>query len=119
MAFVLVVDDDQTVRSIVGRILSIKGYSVGEVCGGGEALEAIEAQAPDLVLSDVDMPGMDGFALLSEARARGFQNAFIGMSGRDVDGDRFDAFLAKPFRMERMLEVVEDVLSERAAVPER
>lgn len=72
MAFVLVVDGDWTVRSIAGRILSIKGYSVREACGGGEALDAMEAQPPDLVVSDVDVPDMEGFEFLSEVRARGF-----------------------------------------------
>src|SRR4051794_4132874 len=58
---VLVVDDDQGVRGLVRAHLELAGYQVREAERAEEALEAIEAQAPDLVVLDVVMPGTDGW----------------------------------------------------------
>jgi excisionase family DNA binding protein len=67
---VLVVDDDQGVRGLVRAHLELAGYQVREAERGEEALAAIEMQAPDLVLLDVVMPGIDGWELLQRVQER-------------------------------------------------
>lgn len=64
-ATILLVEDDPGVRSVASRILSSNGYRVLEAAGGAEALALLEGQAPapDLMLSDIIMPGMSGYVL--------------------------------------------------------
>jgi CheY-like chemotaxis protein len=112
---ILVVDDDEAVRSIVSRMLLATGYDVASACGGRKALDVLDEQMPDLVVSDIDMPEMDGRALLRELRTRDAQLPVIGMSGHrcgeELERCGFDAFLAKPFRMEALVETVGRVLT--------
>ena len=73
MATVLLVDDDDGVRTFVRRALEIDGFSVNEAADGAEALDLLRgpARETDLVLSDIVMPVMDGIALaLNVARER-------------------------------------------------
>ena len=75
----------------------------------------LDQDTPDLILSDLEMPELDGFSLYRQLRARGCQTPFIGMSGRLCEADggesRFDAFLPKPFRMQTLIDTVEGVLT--------
>jgi DNA-binding NtrC family response regulator len=66
---VLLVDDHAEVRTSIGDVLAQLGYTVAQTGSGAEALARIRAEAPDLVLSDIRMPGMDGFALLAAINA--------------------------------------------------
>ena len=68
-ARVLVVEDAPIIRELERSILSRAGYEVETACDGEEALERLNDHVPDLVLSDVDMPRMDGFALTEAIRA--------------------------------------------------
>jgi two-component system chemotaxis sensor kinase CheA len=65
---VLVADDSLTTRTLERSILEAAGYEVQIAADGGEALHVLRAQPIDLVVSDVDMPVLDGFALTSEIR---------------------------------------------------
>ncbi len=70
---ILVVDDSKAMRLIVRRTLRQAGfgdYEVDEACNGVEALSAVQAQRPDLILSDWNMPEMNGFELLKTLRAQ-------------------------------------------------
>ena len=66
---VLVVDDSLTVRRVTKRLLEREGYRVAMAKDGLEALEALGSQVPAVVLSDIEMPRMDGFDLLRNIRA--------------------------------------------------
>ncbi|MDD5301716.1 MAG: response regulator transcription factor [Elusimicrobia bacterium] len=66
---ILLVDDEADNRRIYGDVLETEGYSVKRVAGGREAFEAAVKSPPDLVLSDVSMPGGDGLTLLGNLRA--------------------------------------------------
>jgi PAS domain S-box-containing protein len=66
---VLLADDNADLRHYVGRLLESRGYEVQAVGDGAAALAAVRARRPDLLLTDVMMPGMDGFALLQAVRA--------------------------------------------------
>jgi len=61
---ILVVDDENSNRAIVRRILASEGYEVVEAADGAEAVAAIEGRLPDLVLLDLEMPGLDGYGVL-------------------------------------------------------
>jgi len=66
---ILVCDDDSAVRGLLRRLLVTHGYQVRTVAAGEEALAEVEAHAPDLLLLDVHMPGMDGFQVCRRVRA--------------------------------------------------
>ncbi|MEU8139826.1 SpoIIE family protein phosphatase [Streptodolium elevatio] len=68
-AHVLIADDNADMRDYLARLLRGAGYRVDTVVDGKQALEAVRAQAPDLVISDVMMPGLDGLALVGALRA--------------------------------------------------
>jgi two-component system chemotaxis sensor kinase CheA len=67
-AHILVVDDSVTIRSLEKRILEAHGYEVELAVDGLEALEKVHAREPDLIISDVNMPRMDGFQLLEQIK---------------------------------------------------
>ena len=69
---VLIVDDSAAIRKILQRMLGQSGFALGKVLEAGDGLEALErikAQSVDLVLSDINMPNMDGIQLLHELKA--------------------------------------------------
>ena len=68
MKTILVADDDSVSRSLIRDILDPRRYEVVEACNGREALERIAERAPDLLLLDVQMPLLDGFAVLRQVR---------------------------------------------------
>ena len=69
MAHILVVEDNPVVRMLVEMHLESAGYTVMTAADGNEALQLAEVMRPDLILSDLDMPNLDGFGLLSAVRA--------------------------------------------------
>jgi len=104
-AAVLVADDNADMRSYVSRILSDR-YTVETASSGGEALACILHHPPDLVLSDVMMPGLDGFGLLRELRTRPETSSLpvILLSARAGEEARIEGldagasdYLVKPF----------------------
>jgi CheY-like chemotaxis protein len=68
MAKILVVDDDPDMRLAIASVLSSRSYQVIEACDGYEALKKLKEEKPDLMLLDLLMPGMDGFAVVKELR---------------------------------------------------
>ncbi|QRK08422.1 response regulator [Archangium violaceum] len=103
---VLLVDDNEGMRSYLRSLLEEAGYTVEAVADGTRALEAIRLRRPELVLSDVMMPGLDGFALISELKAdpRTASTPVILLSARageeaTVEGLAAGAYdyLVKPF----------------------
>jgi DNA-binding response OmpR family regulator len=113
---ILVVDDDVQLLKIVTHNLEAEGYQVLGVRDGAQALQAIEREAPDLVLLDVMLPGMDGFQVLQ--RVREFSAVPIIMitaRGRGQDKVKgldlgADDYLTKPFRVDELLARVRAVL---------
>jgi PAS domain S-box-containing protein len=116
---ILVVDDNTDMRDYLSRLLSRHHYQVEAVANGDAALESIRANPPDLVLSDVMMPGMDGYGLLhtlrSDAATR--QIPFILLSARageesQVEGRAAgaDDYLVKPFSVRELLVRVQATL---------
>ncbi|MBS1677843.1 MAG: response regulator transcription factor [Actinobacteria bacterium] len=101
---VLIVEDDAAVRRMLERSLGAEGFEVTGVADGGAALASIEASAPDLVVLDVAMPGMDGFEVCRRLRAKGLIGGVLMLTARDSVTDRVrglesgaDDYVVKPF----------------------
>ena len=105
MKKILVVDDDRTLRTVLTRYLENQGYQVEQVSSGAEALVAVTKNPPDLVVSDVMMPEMDGLEFCRRLRGTpsGQLMPFIFLSGKGELEDRIyghsigaDDYLTKP-----------------------
>jgi PAS domain S-box-containing protein len=107
---VLVVEDDEAIRDLVRVVLEPAGYEVSVAAGGEEALRFSD---PDLLITDILMPGMNGRELADRMleRAPGTRVLFIsGYAGEDVQLDEGARFLAKPFTPGELLEHVHGLL---------
>jgi CheY-like chemotaxis protein len=114
---VVVVDDHPAVRDVVTLLLERFGATVTAVPGGPEALEALERERPDVLISDIDMPGEDGFGLIRKIRAlrpeRGGQIPAVALTGLYSAEDRarllragFQYHVPKPVDARRLTAVV-------------
>jgi CheY-like chemotaxis protein len=105
----LVVDDDLAIREFLGDALAARGCEVTLAKDGFAALVLLRGALPDLILTDLKMPNMSGFELLSIVRRRFPQIPTIAMSGEfeptavEPLGVLADGFFAKPFRLEDLL----------------
>ena len=109
---ILLADDNADMRDYVRRLLEGDGYAVRAVGNGNEALEAALAAPPNLVLTDVMMPGLDGFgltaALRDDARTRGLPIIMLSArAGEDARAEGVqggaDDYLVKPFSAKELL----------------
>ena len=111
---VLIVDDDDLLRMSLLQTLTRAGYDARSVDGGQAALSEIDRETPDLLLSDLNMPGLSGFELLSEVRRRFPAIQVIAMSGAYF-GDSVptgvfaDAFYEKGRGVGSLMRMVADV----------
>lgn len=101
---VLIVDDDESVRTMLYKVIRSNGIQAQMASGGRQALEMAVAHPFDLILLDVNMPGMDGFEVIQQLRSRGVQTPIIIVSGRQEDYDTLygldigaDDYVTKPF----------------------
>jgi two-component system, OmpR family, response regulator MprA len=114
---VLIVDDDAGVRRMLARTLEAEGYGVTAVADGGSALVEIERSAPDLIVLDVAMPGMDGLGVTRRLRGKGDALPVLLLTARDGVADRVagldagaDDYLVKPFAPAELLARVRALL---------
>jgi DNA-binding NarL/FixJ family response regulator len=116
MKRVLVVDDDTTLRMALTRYLEKRGYLVQNASSGTEALTTFEQDPPDLVVSDVMMPEMDGFEFCRRLRSirTGQLVPFIFLSSKGETDDRVqghsmgaDDYLIKPFEPKELMAKIE------------
>ncbi len=114
---VLIVDDEPEVRSTLRFELEFHGCKIFEAVDGKDGLEQIRAHAPELILSDIRMPNLDGIQMLDALRSTGTTTPVVLMSGfADVPvwetyARGADAFVAKPFRTEALGETLDRVLT--------
>jgi DNA-binding response OmpR family regulator len=113
---VLVVDDDADVRSLVAELLTRAGYLVEEAPNGREALRVLFDQRPDLVVLDVSMPELDGWATLERIRELSdVPVVMLSALGAELEKVRAlrsgaDDYVTKPFGRQELLARVETVL---------
>lgn len=119
MKKILVVDDDLTLRRVLQNSLEQRGYQVISVGSGTEALVLFQQDVPDIVVSDVSMPEMDGFEFCRQLRSQpsGKLIPFIFLSAKGELDDRIqghtigaDSYLTKPFEMKELLANIEALI---------
>ena len=120
MARILIVDDDAEIRYMMRIIVERAGHEVGEADNGASALQAMHVQLPDLVITDVVMPVMNGQQLVARLRANESTREIpiVAVSAhKDLHTDA-DAWLDKPFLPDRLVKTVEKLLPRHADSPE-
>ncbi|MEM6612601.1 MAG: response regulator transcription factor [Cyanobacteria bacterium P01_C01_bin.72] len=119
MKKILVVDDDLTLRKVLQNSLEQRGYQVISVGSGKEALTSFSQDVPDIIVSDVSMPEMDGFEFCRQLRSQpsGKLIPFIFLSAKNELNDRVqghiigaDSYLSKPFEMKELLANIEALI---------
>ena len=121
---VLVVDDEPQIRRIMRTTLTGAGYEVDDAKTGEEALEKCREFRPDLVLLDINMPGMGGFAACRALRADA-NIAIIMLTVRNAEADKVkaldagaDDYIAKPFSTPELLARIRAALRRVPATPQ-
>jgi len=107
--WVLVVDDDEDIRNVVVEMLRGAGYTATAAPGGAAALRAMGEGAPALVLSDIQMRGMDGRELLARTRQLlgPSMPPFVFMTGLATElADTGEVVLTKPYDLDQLLQAV-------------
>jgi len=117
-ASVLVVDDNREIRTCLSTLLKMMGFQVTQAVDGDEALVLISTEKFGVVLTDFEMPGMDGFTLASTIKRFSPKTPVIMMTGSDqgVIQERMrngcvDSILSKPFKAEDIYEKVKSALT--------
>ncbi len=107
---VLVVDDDPPLRRMLERTLAAEGYEVTVAGDGGGALAEAERTAPDVIVLDVAMPGLDGLTVARRLRGKGLPTPILMLTARDAVPDRVagleagaDDYLVKPFAVQELI----------------
>lgn len=118
---ILIAEDDRAVRESLGRALRLEGYAVDTATNGADALAAISAREPDLVLLDVSMPVVDGLTVARVLRAEGNRVPILMLTARTETRDRVagldagaDDYLPKPFDLDELLARVRALLRRAA-----
>ena len=119
MKRVLVVDDDESIRSIVADLLEYAGYEVITAQNGAQALDLVRALQPDAVILDLMMPVLDGWGFLKACRKEEWcasipvlvLSAYRQLAEVAQDDLRVSDFLAKPFEIQALLKAVKGLLA--------
>lgn len=124
MHTILLVDDDEQFRNVLGESLRRAGYEVREACDGYQGIKLYRDRAADLIITDLVMPEKEGLEMIQEFRRTQPDVKIIAISG----GSRFGSFdylkiakafgarqvLAKPFTRDEILDAIGQVLDETA-----
>jgi DNA-binding response OmpR family regulator len=120
VAEVLVVDDDPDIRGMLAFTLMDSGYEVRQAADGHAAIAAMAERAPDCLVLDLMMPGMDGFGVLRAKRQQGLAPETRVMILTCMTGERdyvrgwelgADEYVAKPFDPERLVQAIAELMA--------
>lgn len=115
MKTILVVEDDLDIRDSISDILSMHGYQVFIATDGKQGLSKALANPPDLIISDIMMPGLDGYQLLQKLKAsaalKPIPVVLLSAKAQSSDAERGLAlgaahYILKPFKMDELMRVV-------------
>ena len=113
---ILLVDDDLNIRETITELLIYENYDVKTAANGQEALDILEDWSPDLIISDIIMPVMDGDVLLKAVKENEFLTAipFVFLTAKKEDNlmrksllSGVDDFISKPFKISELIEIIE------------
>ncbi len=120
---ILVVDDDDDTRESLTTLLTLRGAEVDQAESSGAAIAAYARRVPDVIVSDISMPGQDGCALLAALRARAHPGlgppaiALTGLAGPDerarTTAAGFDAHVTKPIDLDALIQTFLELVSPR------
>jgi len=121
---ILLVEDDQRIAHFIKKGLGEGGYIVDLALDGGEAIDQVAATSYDLVVLDIMLPGVDGFAVLETIRGQGFRMPVLMLTARDATEDKVrgldagaDDYLTKPFSFAELEARVRALLRRGAVEP--
>jgi two-component system OmpR family response regulator len=113
----LLVDDEDNLRSMLEAALRHSGYEVHPVADGRAALDAVPEVRPDLIVLDVMLPDLDGFAVCQRLRSTGDRTPVLFLTARDATEDKVrgltmggDDYLVKPFSLDELVARISAVL---------
>ncbi|HEY2981589.1 MAG TPA: response regulator [Anaerolineales bacterium] len=113
---ILYIEDNRDNRSLVRRVLESEGYAVTEAANAEDALTSLEVGSPDLILMDINMPGVDGYALTAKIKSVPdyTQIPIIAMTANVMRGDRersleagCDGYIQKPIDIDVLAQQIE------------
>ncbi len=114
---ILVVDDDERLRSLISSYLTQEGFDVNSASNSKEAYPIIYEQKPHLIILDINMPGVDGLTICRKLRQTGVDTPIIMLTARGNDSDRIygleigaDDYLTKPFNPRELVARIRAVL---------
>ena len=118
MAKILIVEDSPDNMKLFRALLSSRGHEVTGLPGGERLMETIDGSVPDLVLMDIQLPGKDGFALLSDIRGSVHGKLrVLALTAHAMSGDReraleagFDGYITKPIDIRSFPQEVQQAL---------
>jgi two-component system KDP operon response regulator KdpE len=120
-ATILVVDDEPQIRRVMRTALASKGYTIAEAHSGEEALEIVRSEEPDLILLDVNMPGIGGLEACREIREHS-DVPIIMLTVKSAEKDKVQAldagaddYVVKPFSIEELLARIRAALRRASA----
>jgi two-component system chemotaxis sensor kinase CheA len=116
---VMIIDDSATDRKIISRLLTSTGWmETKEVTSGKDAVKIIDKLNPDIVITDIMMPDMDGYEVAKSLREKGYEKPIIAASGRSEISERkkisaagIDAFLLKPLNMQMLMDKIDELMA--------
>jgi len=122
---ILVVDDEQAVRDLLSKTLTMADYDVDSADDGPSAIDKMRAVEYDLLITDLKMPGMDGLSVIREARRLAADLRVIIITGYSTEASAIEAinlgvsgYLTKPFRLPRILAAAARALGEPVPTPD-
>lgn len=111
----MVVDDDAATARMISLALREDGYAVRSASDGQDALRKLEPEAPDVIVLDLEMPGMNGRVFYHELRGRGLDMPVVIVSAFDARGGQRElganSYLTKPFDPDDLLDKVRALLT--------
>ena len=123
---VLVVEDDRDLRQLFARVLQRSGYETLEAGDGQQALEVLEREYVDVIISDIMMPVMDGYELVRSLREADMKMPVLMITAKDEDADRIlgldigaDDYIVKPFSPGEVMARIRAVLRRIPAAAEK
>jgi DNA-binding response OmpR family regulator len=120
MARILIADDNAEIRQLLNSILADEGHQVVVAADGKEALDMMLSHAPDLLVLDIMMPGLDGYGVLKEMKAAGIREntKILVLTAKTQEADWVrgyklgaDRYLTKPFELDDLVSTVSVLLT--------
>ena len=115
---VLLIEDEAKLADSIKNFLEIKDYTVHIAYTGEEGLKAVKTFGPDIIVSDILMPQMDGYSMIKELRKDGLEIPIIVTTAKEKMKDLFeiegvDAFMAKPFGLNELERKIGEIIAKK------